>query len=171
MRVTVSLLCLVAVLCLAQPAEAQLRETALTGPSPTQLYDTGSSFFSKLFDAEHFRMSHTYEMSMSSFGNRSASMGMYTNTMMWQFNSAWAARVDVGVMQPFSGDMYGDQSPRVMLRNAEVAYRPSENTEIRFQFQQSPYGSYASPYGAYRPYGHRSAFAPQSSSHLFWRSN
>jgi hypothetical protein len=171
MRVTVSLLCLVAMLCLAQPAEAQLRETALNGPSPTQLYDTSRNFLSKLFGAEHFNMSHTYEMSMTSFGNESASMGMYTNTMMWQFNSAWAARVDVGVMQPFSGNMYGDQSPRVILRNAEVAYRPSENTEIRFQVQQSPYGRYASPYGAYRPYGHRSAFASPHSSSIYWRTN
>jgi len=171
MRVTVSLLCLIAMLCFAQPAEAQLRETALNGPSPTQLYDTSRDLLGRLFGAEHFRMSHTYEMSMTSFGGESASMGMYTNSMMWQFNSAWAARVDVGVMQPFSGDLYGDQSPRVMLRNAEVAYRPSENMEVRFQFQQSPYGRYASPYGMMHRSPHGSAFAPTSSSRLFWRSN
>jgi len=173
MRATVSLFCLVAVLCLVQPepAEAQLRDTALNGSSPTQLYDTSSNFLSRLFGAEHFNMSHTYEMSMTSFGNESASMGMYTNTMRWQFNSAWAARVDVSLMQPFSGNMYGDQSPQVFLRNAEVAYRPSENTEIRFQIQQSPHGRYASPYGSYSPYGRRSAFAAPQSANLFWRTN
>lgn len=170
MRATVTLFCLVAVLCLAQPAEAQLRETALTGPSPTQLYDTSQGFLGKLFDADYFNMSHTYEMSATSLGGRGASMGMYTNTMQWQFNSAWAARVDVSLMQPFSGDLYGDQSPQVFLRNAEVAYRPSENTIFRVQIQQSPYGRYASPYGMYSPYGH-SAFARHSTTgDLFWRN-
>lgn len=172
---TVSLICLVTVLCLAQPAQAQLRGTAPNGPSPTQLYDTSRDLLGKIFDDDHFRMSHSYEMSMSSFGGQSASMGMYTNTMRWQFNDSWAARVDVSMMQPFSGQAFGNQQqPRLFLRNAEVAYRPSENTEFRIQIRQSPFGRYASPHGRYSPFGYGSygmSSLDRSSQPLFWRQN
>lgn len=102
------------------------------------------------------------------------SMGMYTNTMRWQFNSAWAARMDVSVANSFTGNAFGEDRTRVFLRNAEVAYRPSENMQFRLQVQQSPYGRYASPYGAYgahyNPY--RSAFAPMRTptGDLFWKN-
>ena len=179
MRVFFSLLCLVIMLSVMQPAQAQLRETD-SRPAPAALYDDGStagSLLNTLFSDEHFRMSHAYEMSMSRFGGNSASLGMYTNSMMWQFNEQWAARVDVSLSHsPFGGSnaFANEQDARVFLRNAEVAYRPSENMEFRFQMRQSPYGSYMSPYGAaYSPYGHRSHVgmrAHTGTSNLFWRN-
>lgn len=175
MRATLSLLCLVFLLSVAQPADAQLREDVRARNAPTQLYgsNTGVDLFNKLFSDEHFRMAHSYEMSFSSFGGNSASMGMYTNTMMWQFSDELAARVDVSLAHsPFGGTAFGqqDQNPRVFLRNAEVAYRPAENVEFRFMMRQSPYGSYMGPYGAsYSPYQRTpGAFGAMRSHDLFW---
>jgi hypothetical protein len=95
-------------------------------------------------------------------------MGMYTNSMMWQFNSDWAARMDVSVSHPFTqgGGAFGRQDARVFIRNAEVAYKPSDNLQVRMQFQQSPYGRYASPYGTYAPF--RQRMTP--TSELFWKN-
>jgi hypothetical protein len=180
MRSLASLLCLVVVLSLATPAQAQLRETARAGNAPTKLYDSGANagdLLGSLFGAEQFRMSHSYGMSFSSFGGQSSSMGMYTNSMMWQFNSAWAARVDVGVAHSLGGQPFGDQRAKVFLRNAEVAYRPSENMQVRLQVQQSPYGRYVGPYGGYGMHGSR--FAPMQmnmrmqqtpTDELFWKN-
>lgn len=172
MRTIVPLLCLVFMLSMTAPAEAQLRETAQNGSVSTQLYDTGSAAtnaLGDLFDAENFRMGHSYQMSFSSFGGNTSSMGMYTNSMMMQFNSQWAARMDVSVAHPLMNDAFGNQQPQVYLQNAEVAYRPSENMQFRLQVQQSPYGRYASPRGAYR--GARgSAFAPTPTGDLFWQN-
>jgi hypothetical protein len=174
MRTALPLLCLVLTLSLTTPAEAQFRETAQRNQSvQTQLYDSGSAAATALksfFDAEHFRMSHSYEASFSSFGGQASSMGMYTNSMMWQFNSDWAARMDVSVAHPFSqgGGAFGQQETRVFLRNAEVAYKPSENFQVRMQVQQSPYGRYMSPYGVYG--AQRSAFGPTPTGDLFWRN-
>ena len=179
MRAFLSLLCLVLMLSLARPAQAQLRQDVQAEPSPTQLYgsDIGGDFFNKLFSAEHFQMSHSYEASFSSFGGNASSMGMYTNSMMWQFNSKLAARVDVSVAHSLMGGAAGfqqDRSPRVFLRNAEVAYRPTENMEFRFQVRQSPYGRYMGPYG-YNPYNrYRGSMMGMqfggSSDDLFWRN-
>jgi len=160
MRTLFSLLCFVLVLSATNPAYAQLRTTAQESQSPqTQLYDEDSNVsnaLASLFGAEAFNMSHTYEASFSSFGGQTTSMGAYTNTMMWKFNSNWAARADVTVAHPLGLNSFGDQQkPRIYLRNAEVAYQPSENMQVRFQVQQNPYGRYASPYGV-SP--HRSAF-------------
>jgi hypothetical protein len=161
MRTILPLLCLVFMLSVTAPAHAQLRETAQKNSSVvTQLYDTGSDAtdaLGNLFGAEDFRMGHSYQMSFSSFGGNMASMGMYTNSMMWQFNSDLAARVDVGVAHPLaSNNAFGDQEAKVFLRNAEVAYTPTDNMRIHFQVRQSPYGRYASPYG----YRQQRAFAP-----------
>lgn len=179
MRAFLPLLCLVVLLSLAHPAQAQLRETA-SQPAPAALYDDGAtagSLLNTLFSDDHFRMSHAYEMSMSSFGGNTASLGMYTNSMMWQFNEQWAARVDVSLAHsPFGGNsaFNTNQDARIFLRNAEVAYRPSENMEFRFQMRQSPYGSYMSPYGSRYggAYGYRGAGSMHhtSTSDLFWRN-
>ena len=155
MRTILPLLCLVFMLSVTAPAEAQLRETAQQSSSVvTQLYDTGSAAtnaLGNLFGAEDFQMGHSYQMSFSSFGGSATSMGMYTNSMMWQFNSELAARVDVSVAHPLANSgAFGNQETKVFLRNAEVAYRPSENVQVHLQVQQSPYGRYASPFGTYR---------------------
>jgi hypothetical protein len=180
MRKTLPLLCIVFLLSATNPAEAQLREDA-TQQAPTQLYDAKNAgdFLTTLFDAQHFRMGHSYEMSFGAGGGQSASMGMYTNSMMWQFSDALAARVDVSMAhRPFGGANFNDQNAQIFLRNAEVAYRPSENMQIHFQFRQSPYGNYYSPYGRYAPYGAR-GFSPHrfnagvssGPDDLFWRNN
>ena len=98
-----------------------------------------------------------------------------------------AGRVDLGVAHsPFSSGLYesalgaNSEQPRVFLRNAELAWKPTESSMVRFQVQQSPYGAYASPYGT-SPYGagrtspYGSSFGAQvgssSSDALFWRDS
>jgi hypothetical protein len=178
MRTALLLLCLVVAVSLATPAEAQFRDSADRSVQ-TQLYDTGSAAtnaLQSLFGAEHFRMAHSYEASFSSFGGEASSMGMYTNSMMWQFNSDWAARVDVSVAHPFTqtGGAFGQQDTQVFLRNAEVAYKPSDNFQVRMQVQQNPRSRYMSPYGRYGSrYGgvHGGyGFAPTPTGDLFWKN-
>jgi len=176
MRTVLPLLCLVFVLSATAPAHAQLRDTAENQVVTTQLYDRGSATanaLGSLLGAEHFKMGHSYQMSFSSFGGNTASMGMYTNSMMWQFSSDWAARMDVSVAHPLTSGSFGQQETQVYLRNAEVAYKPSENFQVRMQVRQSPHGRYASPYGRYGGYGHRGGASPYGSSmhsSLFWKN-
>ena len=54
---------------------------------------------------------------------------------------------------PGGFNMLQKQGPQFFLRNAEVAYKPSENVLLNFSFRQSPYGAYMSPYGHYSPFG------------------
>lgn len=182
MRTTLSLLALALLLTLAQPAQAQLR-TDLGGPAPTQLYGqtSSASLLSRLIQSDRFRMSHSVEFSTTSFGGQALSLGMYTNTMMVQFNDHWAARADVAVAtSPFGGnDAFGmSNQPRVFLRNAEVAYRPSDKFQVRLQVRQNPFGGMMNPY--MNPYGMRMGrgmmgmgrmgFGSTPTNQLFWRN-
>lgn len=180
MRKTLSLLCLVAFLGFATPAQAQLRSAVNEQQASARLYDTGASSFllNTLFNPAIFQMRHSVEFSMGSFGGHTSSLGMYTNTMAWQFNDKLAARVDLSAAySPFNGgSSFGVQDnnqPRVFLRNAEIAYRPSEKFQLHLQVRQSPYGRYMHPYG-YHPGmgGYRyDEYYGGASSNLFWRDS
>lgn len=172
-----SLLLLVAFLGLAVPVQAQFRNQAHTQQAAAKLYNSDGPAFSlnKLFSPDHFRMQHSYEMSFGSFGGQTNSLGMYTNSMLFQFNPKLAARVDVSVAHSLLGNQVGNQfgmegnGAKVFLRNAEIAYRPKENVQLHLSVRQSPYGSYMGPYGyhGYNPY--YSGFGA-TGGELFWNS-
>ena len=138
----------------------------------------------KFFDPAHFRMAQSVEFSSSSFGGHTSSLGMFTNSMMWQFSDKLAARVDLSVAyspnagtlsnSAVGGGMNGDT--QVFVQNAEVAYRPNDKVQLHLSFHQSPYGRFGSPYGYYgrSPYGHgmnRFNASYGGSSSLFWKDS
>ena len=182
-------------LVVATPASAQ-RTADLPGrQAPVALTDVGGGLsLGKLFNAETVRLGHSYELSYGAGPAGGVGLGVYTSSLRWQPSAKLAGRVDVGVAHsPFGSSGvqsalgFGDQGDvRVFLRNAELAYRPTENTTLQLRVQQSPYGSYAAPYGygsalgygaygapyGYGPYG-RTGFsarlAPSDADALFFR--
>ncbi len=181
MRNLLSLVFLVVFLGVTLPAQAQLRDHVQSRQAEARLYGSDGPMFAlnRLFSPEHFRMSHSYEMSFGSFGRQTSSLGMYTNSMMFQFNDKLAARVDVSFAHsPFgSSNAFGPESNRgqLFLRNAEFAYRPSESVRLHFSVRQSPYGSYMNPYGYYgygRHAAHHSLFGfGDRGDDLFWNDD
>lgn len=189
---TVALALLLALFIIASPAEAQ-RTADLPGrQAPVALTDGPTSAglsLGQLFNAETLDLSHSYELSYGSGYGGSVGLGVFTSTLRWQPSSRLAGRLDVGVAHsPFGSEgvqsalgFEGASDTRVFLRNAELAYRPTENSVIHLSVQQSPYGSYASPYGYANPYGYgygygaygRTGFsatvAPSDSDRLFFR--
>jgi len=178
MRKLLTLVCLIVVLGAVLPAQAQLRQDVRLQESRAKIYgqDGPAFLLNQLFSPAHFKMSHSYDMSFGSFGGQTSSLGMYTNTMMFQFSDQVAARVDMsyafspfGSFNPLGPD--ADQG-RIFLRNAEIAYRPSENVRFHLQVHQSPYGTYMSPYGYYNPYYYGSGLHANYGSRvddLFWK--
>ena len=151
---------------MAVPAEAQFREAVPARNSSSQLYQASGAIgkvISKIFNPSVFSMSHGIEMSAGSFGGYGYSMGMYTNTMAWQFSDKLAMRADVAVAySPQSKAMtamgFDRSGPRVFLRNAEIAWKPSEKVRINIHVQQNPY-AFRNPY-MMNPYGGYYGFQP-----------
>ena len=181
---------LLALFVVAAPAEAQ-RVADLPGrQAPVALTDGPASAglsLGQLFNAQTLDLSHSYELSYGSGYGGSVGLGVFTSTLRWQPSDRLAGRVDVGVAHsPFGSagvqnalGFEGAGDARVFLRNAELAYRPTENSTIHLRVQQSPYGSYASPYGygyanpygygAYGRTGLSATFAPADTDRLFFR--
>ena len=185
MRTVVCTVVLAVVLGAFSPVDAQLRSEVPEERAPVKVFDERDGFsLNELFSPEHFRMNHSYAMSFSSMGGNGQTLGQYTNTMRWQFNNQLAARVDVAFMHaPFGNQSFSPNANglggKIYLRNAEIAYRPTENTQFRFSVRQSPYGSYMSPYGysgsRYGGYGYYDRYSRfdrfggyGSSESLFW---
>jgi hypothetical protein len=182
-----TILLLAAALFLAVPAQAQLRADLPQQDASVAVYQSQTGFsLGALLNPDHFRISNSYEMSFSSFGGQSLGLGVLTTSFRYQPTNKLAARVDVGVAHsPFGSSgvqeslgFSQDAPARVYLQNAQIAYRPTENSLIQLQVQQSPFGSYASPYGydRYNPYGYRGGsafranFGARDFNDLFWRS-
>jgi hypothetical protein len=170
----------------ASPAVGQSRADLPGAPAPVAVYGADApATLSGLLDPRAFRVSHSYEFSYGGFAGESIGLGIYTTSLRWQPTNNLAARVDVGVAHsPFGSDNlqqalgFDSGSPaRVFLRNAEIAYRPTENAVFHLSVRQSPFGPYASPYGygghGYSPYGFgsevRAMYAPSGHGDLFWR--
>lgn len=174
-------LTLVVVLGFMVPAQGQVLREGASQQVPVRVYGEGDGFsLNKLFSPEHFQLRHSYEMSYNSFGGQGMTLGTYTSSLMWQFNQKLAARADVAFSHtPFGTGAYQqalgeDSSGKVYLRNAEIAYRPTENMRLHLSFRQSPYGTYANPYGyGYAPYGGNGySMRVQSgdADRLFWQA-
>jgi len=155
-----NLIVAIALTFLTLPVEAQFRGKIPSEFPQTRLYDTSSrasAFLNRIFNPSVFQMSHSFEMTAGSFGGDGYSMGMYTNTMAWQFSPKIAARMDVAVAYSPQNQIarnagFGQEHPRVFLRNAEVSWKPSNRFQVHFQIRQNPY-AYHGMMG-YGPYGY-----------------
>ena len=112
------------------------------------------------FNPDKFSMRHSFDLSYASFAGHGLSLGTYTNTMQYEFAENLNARADVAFsFSPYSSlstlnkkDLSG-----VYLKNAEVNYKPWDNTHISLSFHQAPYGlGYYSPF--YNPWYNTGGF-------------
>jgi hypothetical protein len=165
----------------AQQAQAQLRADVPARPAPVAVYEQPTGFaLGQLFNAETLRLSHSYELSYSSFGGQGIGVGLYTSSLRFQPSDRLAARVDVGVAHsPFGSSALqsrfgfsSEQPAQIFLREATLAYRPTENSMITFSFQQSPFGGFYGPLGfsPYGGHGFHTSFRPADHDALFFRS-
>lgn len=146
---------------LASISQAQLRKdqqqaSDLTGSIIKEDPSEGANW-GNLFN---MRMDHSYSMSFSSVGGQTQNINAYTNTMHFFFSEDLTGRVDLQLLHsPFGNSFMGNQHSGsgidFRIRNAELNYELSENSNISIQFQQLPgygYGYGASPWGP-SPFG------------------
>jgi hypothetical protein len=141
--------------CVALPARAQFRSTAGSSSAPSGVIDQSTpSFLFGWFDASKFSMRHSVSFSVMSFPGQSMTLGTYTNTMRYQFATNLDARADISMsyspgnsFSGFNGKTNNDFSG-VYLSNAQINYRPWDNTVVQFQYRRIPYGTY-SPFSGY----------------------
>ena len=148
MRSSALAICLLG-LVLAAPVRSQAIADLPGQQAPVSVYASPETpSLKQLFNAQTLRVGQSYEFSYAGGAAGTMGLGVYTASLQWQPSARLAGRVDIGVAHsPFSSGLYesalgaDSNQPQVFLRNAELAWKPTESTMVRFQIPQSPYGS------------------------------
>lgn len=111
---------------------------------------------------QNFSMSHSFNLSYSTFGSFGMALGMYTNTMSLKFGDNINVQADVSLINsPYNtlGEALSKQINGIYLSRVEMNYKVSDNMNINLQYNNSPFGYY-SPfyYGGYSPFFRNSFF-------------
>ena len=103
-------------------------------------------------DPSKLHISHSYQMSYFSGAGRDGSLGMYLNTMSYEFSKSFDMAVQWGVAhQPFGGNL--GRANKFMnspfVSGAQLRYKPSDKFQIQLNYNSLPYWSvdyYKRPY-------------------------
>ncbi len=109
-----------------------------------------SSLFGFL-SSDNFHMHQSYSMSYSTFGNQGLALGVYTNSMSYDFSKNLNVQLDASIVQsPYStlGSDFQKRISGIYLSRAAVNYQPWKDVSISFQYSRLPY-NYYSPYSYY----------------------
>ena len=94
-----------------------------------------------LLDPSRFNMHHSFSMSTMSLGGQAMNVAAYTNMMTYELNHNLHLGTRFSLVQP-TGMMgpgnYGLNNTQ-FLYDANLQYRPSENTLIEFNMSNRPY--------------------------------
>lgn len=137
--------------CITIVAEAQLRQDLVHpredfGSSVTHTHDQSESTIGSWMNMLNMTMSHSYSMNFSNFGGQMQNLNAYTNSMHFDLSDRVDAQVDVSVLHsPFGNSMMranqNSMNTQIVIDQARIDYRISDNTRISFQFSQNPYYS------------------------------
>lgn len=148
------------IICLVSLTYAQFRsDLAMPNINTGFIRNTTSGFVQNFIDFSKIKMQHSFTMSYSAMGNQGFALGIYTNTLRYDFNENLNFQAAVSfVNSPYStfGKNFSNQINGIYLEKAQLNYRPSENTFLSLTFSQMPY-SYYNGFGYY-PYGYYSRF-------------
>lgn len=146
-------------------AEAQLREDLVYQPEEYTTSATYTPSTGSWMNMLNMTMSHSYSMSFSNFGGQAQNLNAYTNSMFFDVSDRVDAQLDVSVLHsPFGNSFMNTNNSlgaQIVIDQARIDFKPSENTRISLQFSQNPYNSAFGRYGYgshYSPFNSRSPF-------------
>lgn len=103
-------------------------------------------------DPSKFSMNHSVNMSYSAFGGQGVALGVYTNSMRYDFSNNLNLQVDASLVNsPYNtlGDGFTNSINGIYLSRAAVNFKPSDNTRISIEFRNGPGGYYNNYYNPY----------------------
>jgi len=135
-------------------AEAQLRKDLTYQPEEytagvTHIQDSNSTVGSWM-NLLNMTMGHSYSMTFSNFGGQTHNINAYTNHMFFDISDRMNAQVDISLLHsPFGNSFMNNNNlgTQIIVEQARLDYRLSENTRISLQFSQRP------AYYGFGPYG------------------
>lgn len=134
-------LTMAALLLVSSLSVAQLKSKIDSPPpvSESLMRPGASDYLLGLFDPSKLSMKHSFSMSYSSFGGQGISLGMYTNSLMYQFSDKVDFQADINATHsPYSSFGNKNDFSRIFLGRAELNYRPTDNMWLQIQYREVP---------------------------------
>ncbi len=128
----------------------QFKDSNIFKPSVKDgMINDSPNFILGLFDPSKFSMHHTYSMSYTSMGKEGVALGVYTNSMQYNFTDKLNVQLDASLVHsPYSslGKNFQNSISGIYIDRAQLNYAPWDNVTVMLQYRQIPYGSYYSGY-------------------------
>lgn len=119
-----------------------------------------SGFFLDFLSSDNFNMKHTVDMSYSMSGKHGVALGVYTNSMSFQFTDDLKLQIDASLVNtPYNtfGDDFTNSLNGIYLSRARLDYKISDDANLTLEYRQMPYNYGYNPYGYYGGYYNRSS--------------
>jgi hypothetical protein len=124
----------------------QFKDSNIFKPSVKDgMINDSPNFILGIFDASKFTMHHTYSMSYSSMGKEGIALGVYTNSMQYNFTDKLNVQFDASLVHsPYStlGKNFQNSISGIYIDRAQLNYAPWDNVTVMLQYRQIPYSSY-----------------------------
>ena len=125
---------------------AQFKDSNIFKPSVKDgMIDDSPNFILGIFDPSKFSMHHTYSMSYTSFWKEGIALGVYTNSMQYNFTDKLNVQLDASLVHsPYSsfGKNFQNSISGIYVDRAQLNYTPWDNVKVMLQYRQIPYSSY-----------------------------
>lgn len=98
-------------------------------------------------NSENFKMTHSYNLSYSTFGNQGLALGVYTNSMFYKIADNFNVQLDASIVHsPYSsfGKDVTNQLTGLYISKAAINYQPWKDFNITVQYRRAP--NYYNPY-------------------------
>ncbi len=141
-------------------AEAQLRKDLTYQPevySASVMHSGNQNAPGSWMNLLNMTMSHSYSMNFSNFGGKTQNLNAYTNHMFFDISDRMKAQVDVSLLHsPFGNSFMNNDNlgTQIIVDQARLDFKLTENSSISFQFSQRP------AYYGMSPYGRGNSFSP-----------
>ena len=122
-------------------ASGQLRSELPVNTVPVNIHGVSHARNSTIFDLNRLSITNSFGMSMSSFGNQSASIGSFNTNINYLVNdkvrlsSQFSLMSPVGGVNPYSQN--GLNGAKVFY-DTSIDYKPTENMLIKFSMSNYP---------------------------------
>jgi len=166
MRLVLTMVVLVVIMQGVASAQFKSKTDDETNVSGSLLRSEGDNLWFGWFDPNRFSMHQSFSLSYTSFGGQGISLGVYTNSMMYQISDPLSVQLDLSLVQSPSnsfGGKFGSDLSGIYLSRAALNYKPSENSLLSIQFHQLPAMYFLGNYGYGRIGG--SALLNEEESH------
>lgn len=144
------------IVCFTAISFAQFKDQNIFKPTVKDAITTqNNNLIFGFFNPDNFQMHHSYNLSYSSFGGNGIALGVYTNSMFYQFSNKLNIQLDASLVHsPYNslGKNFQNNINGIYLSKAQINYNPSKDFHISVQYRNLPY-TYYDPYSYYYPFG------------------